>query len=295
MLASPSELRKSPASVARGWPVEAWTLNGPDFSAAASEDLEGLFREIRGWDSSRRQAVFVGEGASAEDRASIGDVLILGRYPVPQSKLESAAEEVAVARRHLPRGKPLWATIQAFDRNDYPQGNPNKPGGGRFPAHFEIRFMSYLAILQGAEGLFYYTFKKPGGRTLADYPELWQAVARVAFELKGLQEILERGKLVHVPFPPDPDGPRARAWRYRGRDYVVVVNPRRGLYQKIPDQLLEPSWRPVFEVRRDPRELLKPLRDGWYLRPYQVMVFESRPRWIGRKLGLWRSRAFSLF
>jgi hypothetical protein len=34
----------------------------------------------------------------------------------------------------------------------------------------------------------------------------------------------------------------------------------------------------LFEARRDPRELLKKHLDAYYLKPYQVLVLESRLR-----------------
>jgi hypothetical protein len=53
----------------------------------------------------------------------------------------------------------------------------------------------------------------------------------------------------------------------------------------VPEEALEPGWRPLFEARRDPRELLKKYMGAYYLKPYQALVLESRlrpSRLIGR-------------
>ena len=64
-----------------------------------------------------------------------------------------------------------------------------------------------------------------------------------------------------------------------GRDYVVVLNRRKETLELIPKTLLDSHWRPLFEIRRDPRDLLTKVGDDWYLPPYRVLVFESRLRW----------------
>ena len=77
----------------------------------------------------------------------------------------------------------------------------------------------------------------------------------------------------------------ARAWTYHGRDYLVLANRTADRQWKVPGEALKPGWRPLFEARRDPRELLVKYQDAYYLKPYQVLVLESwlRPsRLIGR-------------
>lgn len=280
MVISPQELKKGPLSETRGWPVLAWYLQDePEVHRISADALESTSRETRRWDTDRLQTFVVGEGSAAQKYGRIADILMLDWYPVPHMKLDSVADQIDLAYEPLPQGKPLWMVLQAMDWRDFPQRDPKKPRIGRFPDHFEIRFMSYLAILHGARGLFYFTFRKPGGKTLLDYPEQWQALARVTREIKSLQPILEKGGLSPLPFPPDPDGVEARTWRYRGRDYCVILNRKGGMMQRVPDELLSGSWRPLFEPRRDPRDLLKKAGRAWYLRPYQVMVFESGLRW----------------
>lgn len=277
MITSPHPFRQGPVSQTRGWPMDAWYLQDePDVNGTSAETLADWSAAVRKWDPERLQTFVIGQGAAAAKYGKIADILMLDWYPVPHLKLESVAQQIDLAYSHMPRGKPLWMVIQAFDWREEKQRDPGKPVQGRFPTHAEIRLMSYQAVVHGAKGLFYFRLHKPSGGTLFDAPELWQAVARVSREIKALQPILEKGKVVQLPYAPYINSVEARTWHYRGRDYAIVLNGRGDVLRKIPDEFLSGRWRPLFETRRDPRDLLKKVGSAWYLPPYRVLVFEGR-------------------
>lgn len=277
MVAHPDRVRESANSLTHGWPVDAWYLEDePDVIKMSSTTLQGLSAKTRSWDSVRPQTFVIGQGAPAKVYGAIGDILMMDWYPVPHKATDSVADQIDILMSAIPKGKPFWMVVQAYDWADEVK-DPVKSKGLRFPYRSEIRFMSYLSILHGARGLFFFSLGKKG-KTLFEYPELWQAVSSVSREIKSMQPILEQGVLVPLPFHPDVNL-EARAWRYRGRDYVVILNRRAKFSQKVPDVLLKQDWRPLAESRRDARELLKAAQGAWYLRPYQVMVFESALRW----------------
>ena len=58
----------------------------------------------------------------------------------------------------------------------------------------------------------------------------------------------------------------------------MLLNRTKDRQWKVPEEALKATWRPLFEARRDPRELLKKHLDAYYLKPYQVLVLESRLR-----------------
>lgn len=134
-----------------------------------------------------------------------------------------------------------------------------------------LRFVSYDAVLGGASGIRFFTpaAAKPGQTLKAE------AVAR---ELRLMAPIFARGRSIPLPFDPPTAGWTARAWTYRGRDYLILANRTKDRQWKVPTAALEPTWRPLFELRRDPRELLKKFQDAYYLKPNQVLVLESRLR-----------------
>lgn len=116
-----------------------------------------------------------------------------------------------------------------------------------------LRLAAAVAIADGARGFFLRLPAAPSGRDLLDYPEEWQAPARALGELQAIRPVLERGVGATVPFAAPP-GVRARAWRRRGRLYVLLVN---GAATEAPfdGAELEP-FRALFAPRSDPRQAL---------------------------------------
>lgn len=281
----PNDAMKHPLSIAKEWPVAAWYLEDePEANQVSPEKLMAFSADVRRWDPGRPQTFVIGEGSAAKRFAAIGDVLMLDWYPVPHLPLDSVAEQLDTVLSAVPKGKPVWMVVQAFDWRDSVQRDPKKPRVGRFPTHAEIRFMSYLAVMHGARGLFYYRLQKGEAavETLLEYPELWQAVSRVAREMGAMKPIFAANRLVALPFASDTVSPEARAWEFGGRLYVVLANRSSTASARVPDMLLTGQWRPLFEMRRDPRELLEKQPDGFYLSPLRVMVFEgpwSLERW----------------
>jgi len=286
MLPAPDDLnslRKAPAGTSDAWSIDAWYIRDePDVTKMPPSELEVLSQDVRNWDPKRPQYLNVGQGSAAEAYGKIADIFSVDWYPVPHLKLDSVADQMEEAKKHLPPGKTLWMILQAFDWRDSPQKDPNKPRIGRFPTHREMRFMTYLSIVHGAKGIFYFCFVKPGGRTLLDVPEEWQALVRVVRELKALQPMLESGEPAPMPFALAAEGVEGRAWRWKGRDYVVLVN-RRDAPAPVPREALASRWRALFEVRRDVGDSLS-LKDGVpFLAPYQALVLESRLRFLGKE------------
>lgn len=144
--------------------------------------------------------------------------------------------------------------------------------GGRMADWSRLRLCVGQAAVRGRTGVL---FKLPGGAggEASDYPEEWQALARVARETAALRPILRFGVEADLPFSV-PVGVAARAWRHQGRLYVLLVNATsRPL--PIPALSLAP-WRALFEVRADPRELLAPCGGGLCLPADRVLWLEGR-------------------
>jgi hypothetical protein len=257
------------ASRVKPWPMAAWYLSDePDVNKITPEKLRETVARVRTWDG-RPQTFTVGQGSEAQRYGEIADIFMLDWYPVPHLALDSVANQIDIAMRSLPKGKPLWFVVQAFDwRDDHHRI-------GRFPEHHEIRFMSWLAIMHGAKGLFFFRFPRPGGKTLLDFPEFWRSVELVARELKSFQPILEKGSPAPLPFTSDPDGVEARSWSFQGRRYVLVLNRREAVQLKLPDGLLKTEWKLHSAPGSDVKALLTAAHGAWYVKPYQVLVFEG--------------------
>ncbi|MBI5625188.1 MAG: hypothetical protein HY924_15530 [Elusimicrobia bacterium] len=275
MVLQPQPFWDKPSKATAAWPILAWYLmDEPEVNKMTPDVLAGVAKRVKEWDPGRAQTFVVGGGRWAQPYAETADVLMLDWYPVPHRPLTSVAEEFLKAQRSLPKDKPVWMVLQAFDWSE-DSAMDHRALATRFPTYEEIRFMSYSSIMAGAKGLFYFRLPVPPSETLFDYPERWQAVARVTRELKLFKPVLEGGRPSPLPFPPNPDGPDAKAWNLQGRTFVVLANPRKASFLKVPDEVMGAEWRPLFTLRREQKSLLKAIGKGFYLKPYQVLALEG--------------------
>ncbi|MCX5783626.1 MAG: hypothetical protein NTW04_04235 [Elusimicrobia bacterium] len=259
------------------WPVLAWYLyDEPDVSGVSPEQVAEKAKLIKNFSPDKRTAVVVGEGAAALKYLPSVDILMVDWYPVPHIPLESVGQQVAIAvNSHKSSSdaelakKPVWAVIQAFDWTNYPQGKRKKIG--RFPTAYEIRFMTYMAVLRGAKGIFYFTYNNAKtGQTLKDSPRLWQRLALAVTELVAMKSIFEKGSRIDLPFEVDANL-AAGAWKYWSRRYVIILNPSQNPAPAPKEILSNPKWRILFEEKRYTADVLP---DG-IIPPYRVLVFEK--------------------
>lgn len=142
-------------------------------------------------------------------------------------------------------------------------------GKERMADHAKLRFLLWRAVAQGASGIW---FQLPGGNLLG-YPEEWQALARLARELRAARPIIDGGAAGPTPFPAPP-GVFVRSWTRYGRRYVLLVNAS-AAPAPLPADLLEP-WRAMFAVRADARQLLPTCGRALCLPPEGVLWLEGR-------------------
>ncbi|MEK7234383.1 MAG: hypothetical protein AAB268_11245 [Elusimicrobiota bacterium] len=278
LMAHPGAFREAGAAPS-DLPIDAWyAYDEPDIVGLSSAALAAEIAVVKSWDPRTPVTFVIGQGSPAKKYSGIGDALMLDWYPVPHHPVGSVGDEIDKAYWYT-GGRPLWFLVQSFDWRDWPQRDGKKPRVGRFPDHIELRLMSYMAVVHGAKGLFYYTLKRGDGSSLLDWPELWQATARMAREMRAMQPIWSANRRVPLPFQPQPGGIEAACWRWHWRDYLVLVNRHADKQLKVPAHLLDRSWRPLFEMRRDPKELLKAANGEHYLPPLRVLVLESRIQW----------------
>lgn len=136
-----------------------------------------------------------------------------------------------------------------------------------------LRLLVARAAVHGRTGIFFTLPKPSDGRELTAFPEEWQALAHVARETAAMRPILERGIEADVPFAV-PQGVAARAWRFHGRLYVLLVNES-ALAAPMPQENLIP-WRALFEVRADARDILSACGDGLCLPAGRALWLEGR-------------------
>lgn len=256
-----------------------WYLQDePEIHGMDQAALKAIETQTLKWAPGSRTAFVVGDGRKSKNYPDVADAIMVDWYPVPHLPLESAGDHVRMTAE-VAGGRKVWAVLQGMDWRIFgPPPRKGKKPIGRFPTAGEIRFMCYDSVLNGAQGIWFFTYTLPDGSVLADTPSLMSVVDGSAAEMRAMAPIFARGRPIPLPFEPPTKGWMARAWTYHGRDYLVLANRTKDRQWKVPVEALKPYWRPLFEARRDPRELLKEHNGSHYLKPYQVLVLESRIR-----------------
>jgi hypothetical protein len=125
--------------------------------------------------------------AAYERYAGMAEVIAPDPYPIRHASASTVpvykmiSQAVAAA---TPLGRPIWAIPQAFGYKD--------PGSWRVPTFAEERNMTYLALLAGAKGLIYYTYRD-SGFSMRENPALWEGMKTLPAEVKALEPFLLAG------------------------------------------------------------------------------------------------------
>jgi hypothetical protein len=112
-----------------------------------------------------------------EDLVNAIDVSAPYLYPVPYQPISSVGDAVARARKASAGKKPVVPILQLFawDVKD------------RYPTAAELRCMAFLALVEGAHGIGYFSYGSVTGRPkttiAAAQPELWQSVKKLNREI----------------------------------------------------------------------------------------------------------------
>ena len=229
----------------RSLPILAWYLaDEPDVTGMTEEALLRLDARVRLWGPGIPTTFVVGDGGDAPCFARAAQILMVDWYPIPHLPTASVGDHVRWTV-DAAGGRPVWAVLQAYDWRDQPQRNPNKPRIGRFPTAPEMRAMALLAIANGATGLFFFQDRKPGGKTLRDFPDQWADLTAVVRDLSMLAPGLARG----TPLPSRSGvlpGFTVRAWRDGVEEFVVLANGDRAGTRVVPPALRQDLWEPLF-------------------------------------------------
>jgi hypothetical protein len=115
------------------------------------------------------------------------DVLGLDPYPIVkpagQNDLAMVGEWTRMGQDAVKRSRPVWMVLQYF---------PLTAAGG-WPSEADLRTMSWMAIVDGARGLLYWSFGEKGLAWVKDRRERerkWAELVRVTKEIKALEPVL---------------------------------------------------------------------------------------------------------
>lgn len=143
------------------------------------------------------------------------DVLAVDTYPVSRGIIQNVGVNIAKAYRASDGDLPVWHCGQTF-----------RWPSDRAPTALEHRYMSYLALMEGAKGLLWYAHRWGNYHLPTDDPELWEAQKRFVSEARHLEPfILSEGLGQRLPVEADKGLVRAVAKTGPdGKRMVIALN-----------------------------------------------------------------------
>lgn len=256
------------------YPIKAWYLfDEPDVHGLTREKLISLNENTKKAYPKNKTVFVIGEGFTKTPYYDIADILMVDWYPVPHLSLESFGENVALAKQGLfmmsKQDKPLWAVVQIFDWKQYKQYRKDDNRIGRFPKKEEIRFMSYDAIFNGANGLFYFTCYSNGKPLFEDKPKDWANVFDVIQEISFVAEIIDNGKKIENPIQIK-EPLKAESYEYGGIKYTFIINPT-SKRQTLPSLFFQPNFDVMYEKNTSLKKNIRKSKNNF--KPYKVFAF----------------------
>ena len=253
---------------AQQWPILAWYLvDEPDVAHWSRERVQQVHQAAKKAFPHHSTALVIGQGKTAIPYYDIPDIMMMDWYPVPHLPLTSFGENVRYTREGLARTNrqdyPLWGVVQIFDWKNYKQYRADNDRIGRFPTIHEIRFMAYDGILNGATGLFFFTFnhlKKPMPQSA---PQYWVRVQSVVKELSKFKKIIENGTVVENPVSVN-HPLKMQTWHYKANRYSVLLNAS-SFPQFVPVELLAEKYKPIYGRNKRIQ-----------IAPYEVWILKSK-------------------
>jgi hypothetical protein len=198
--------------------VLAWNPGDePDGSGIPPEEMLARHNRIKDADPDVPTYMTLCVPSAYQKYSAMAEVIAPDPYPIryaaaataPVFEMISQAVQVAT-----PLGRPIWAIPQAF-------GYAQEKNSWRVPTFAEERNMTYLALLAGAKGLVYYTYRDPFF-DMRESPELWEGMKTLPAEIAALAPFLLNGQ--RATLDAGYKDVFAGHWTTAGRHVLCVVN-----------------------------------------------------------------------
>lgn len=238
---------------AQEWPILAWYLvDEPDVKRWDRTRVINAHQQTKLAFPNHPTALVIGQGKTRTPYYDIPDIMMVDWYPVPHLALTSFGDNVRYTKEEMTERNvadhPLWGVVQIFDWKNSKQRRPDNDRIGRFPTEEEIRFMSYHGILNGATGLFYYTFNHQGNILPISAPDYWKRVTAVTRELVKFKEIIEEGSVIEYLTTPD-SLLAVKTWKYKGHLYSLLLNPT-NMVVPLPAPFISSSFKALYGYKK---------------------------------------------
>lgn len=256
--------------------ILAWYLiDEPDLQGVLPGKVSKAKEAIARVDAKHPIALVVASPDKFSAYADSTDIFMVDPYPIGRGKsgtsflLTKVSDYVKRARIAVKDQKPVWVVLQAFGYQ-----NENNKGWGweREPTYKEERCMTYLAIVHGAKGIFYYTYH--GSQYyIKDSPKHWSDLKRIVSELKELQPILLSPDRLDSKIWIDNNSIHFSVKEVGGVKYIIAVNPTKKTYDVVFGGLSDISDMKVLFESREVKIIDGTMKD--YFSPYDVHIYTS--------------------
>ena len=188
----------------------------------------------------------LGTSCYPADLASFGnasDIIAVDPYPIGDTASANKKQKQSL-KGMLPAlngvnkiNKPLWIVPQAFSWGGYRTNDVENFNKWRHPTKEEIKAMPLLAVIYGAKGFIYYTYKPRGYKFSNEYELMrWEALKDSVKELKVLEKyILSSHKIVSLARYPNYECAMLTADDGKRAVVVVGVSEQASGSIKLPD------------------------------------------------------------
>ncbi|MDX1953659.1 MAG: hypothetical protein SFY81_15930 [Verrucomicrobiota bacterium] len=177
-----------------GWQI----ADEPDLWNVPPDTIRSRQRLLKSLGAKKPTTLVLLSGTSALHYGNIADITMNDRYPVGWQPLSTFAAHLKLTRATLGPDKPMFAVIQAFNWSAYPHIFPPRPGL-RPPTREELRCMTYMALANQADGIFYYCYQDSRWNMPA-HPETWADLKQVVAEINSRHPLFAHSKQLWWPY-----------------------------------------------------------------------------------------------
>jgi hypothetical protein len=191
--------------------VLAWMImDEPMLNKKSKEELLDAYRIIRTIDT--KHPVYMVEAPllwAYDTTASIADIFATDAYPLPNNPIATIGEQTALGKQAAGANKPVWTVLQAMYNQNHPY----------LPTIDEVRNMAYQSLVNGAQGLAYYSFNETNFQLRNS--ALWPGLIGFREELALLGRVVSTGEWIGAGQQADSHW---TLWRAGDDLYAAAVN-----------------------------------------------------------------------
>ena len=233
-------------------------------------DLLKTYNFVKSIDLSHPIIVNLGwSGMMCPDKYKDGcDILMTDPYPIRKdsANLLMVADYTDRIVKAVDNEKPVWIWLQAYEWSG---------DSSLLPTPLQERCMSYLAIIHGAKGLFYFSYRQMMRK---EKPALWNSLKSLTAELKKMAPIILAPKPKQkIELIPKDSSLQYLLKEYKGKKYIFAANPVEKevtVTFKLPGLKRRAKLSVLFEDREAPRLTGNSFTDTFS--KYAVHIYEIK-------------------